>query len=566
MALLEGKRKEWVLDTVDLLRQRKARPDFERISRMLERLHGLTPKETKESLEALVNEKKLFKVHFKGNISYRRYSPGDGDRNSASHEQANHSTSHRIIQAIKTITKQTGDGVTFSELEQWLISKNPETRLVKLRLHTALMREISANTVTKLSDNCYVLTDSLPKGDKAKELKPIVSPKTSKTKVSKQTEAQITKESISENKTNVKEEKTEKNDSDELKRGRPLSKRKKIKKTHGPDFEDTFHLKKGGRDISKTGEMTCDFCTCTAQCNREGKQEPLLTCIDCSAKAHPSCMDYSEELAERALNSPWQCMDCKTCCICEGAENDGLILFCDACDKGFHMTCHTPPVTNKPKGSWICSPCKRRLAIDGTDKSKDGTVGTSSKNQQKKEDVKQEPTSDGSVKDEVPTRRGMKRKFSRHSSSTVMKRQRSTQPEASPQSDKMNGAEHSTDGTVGAPSLPTPGVTPTASPRPSDTFDYEMKMSVLGQGVAITEDNTIYTDASNWNVDDVVSFFDENGFKDQSRVFKDQEIDGPSLLLMKRGDVLTALGLKLGPALKLYRKIVKIQQHSQPVS
>ena len=27
-----------------------------------------------------------------------------------------------------------------------------------------------------------------------------------------------------------------------------------------------------------------------------------------------------------------------------------LILFCDACDKGFHMTCHKPAVTNKPKG------------------------------------------------------------------------------------------------------------------------------------------------------------------------------------------------------------------------
>lgn len=45
-----------------------------------------------------------------------------------------------------------------------------------------------------------------------------------------------------------------------------------------------------------------------------------------------------------------------------------------------------------------------------------------------------------------------------------------------------------------------------------------------------------------------------------------QEIDGPSLLLMKREDVLSALGLKLGPALKLYRKIVRVQQHSQAVS
>jgi hypothetical protein len=43
---------------------------------------------------------------------------------------------------------------------------------------------------------------------------------------------------------------------------------------------------------------------------------------------HPSCMDYSEELAERALNSPWQCMDCKTCCICDGSENDVKTSYC----------------------------------------------------------------------------------------------------------------------------------------------------------------------------------------------------------------------------------------------
>ena len=35
--------------------------------------------------------------------------------------------------------------------------------------------------------------------------------------------------------------------------------------------------------------------------------------------AHPSCMDYSEELAVKARNSPWQCMDCKVCYVCEGS-------------------------------------------------------------------------------------------------------------------------------------------------------------------------------------------------------------------------------------------------------
>ena len=27
-----------------------------------------------------------------------------------------------------------------------------------------------------------------------------------------------------------------------------------------------------------------------------------------------------------------------------------IILFCDACDKGYHMSCHNPVMMHKPKG------------------------------------------------------------------------------------------------------------------------------------------------------------------------------------------------------------------------
>lgn len=44
-----------------------------------------------------------------------------------------------------------------------------------------------------------------------------------------------------------------------------------------------------------------------------------------------------------------------------------------------------------------------------------------------------------------------------------------------------------------------------------------------------------------WTVDDVATFVNFIGFPDQSIIFKDQEIDGISLLLLKRMDVLTGL-------------------------
>ncbi|XP_075471786.1 sterile alpha motif domain-containing protein 13 isoform X2 [Ascaphus truei] len=64
-------------------------------------------------------------------------------------------------------------------------------------------------------------------------------------------------------------------------------------------------------------------------------------------------------------------------------------------------------------------------------------------------------------------------------------------------------------------------------------------------------------DPAHWAVADVVSYFRTAGFEEQASAFQDQEIDGKSLLLMTRNDVLTGLSLKLGPALKMYEYHVK---------
>ncbi|CAN0135431.1 unnamed protein product [Lampetra fluviatilis] len=67
---------------------------------------------------------------------------------------------------------------------------------------------------------------------------------------------------------------------------------------------------------------------------------------------------------------------------------------------------------------------------------------------------------------------------------------------------------------------------------------------------------------ADWSIADVVSYFRTAGFEEEARAFQEQEIDGKSLLLMKRSDVLTGLSIKLGPALKIYEFHVKaLQSH-----
>ncbi|XP_067419898.1 sterile alpha motif domain-containing protein 1 isoform X2 [Emydura macquarii macquarii] len=70
------------------------------------------------------------------------------------------------------------------------------------------------------------------------------------------------------------------------------------------------------------------------------------------------------------------------------------------------------------------------------------------------------------------------------------------------------------------------------------------------------------SDPVEWTVMDVVDYFTEAGFAEQASAFQEQEIDGKSLLLMQRTDVLTGLSIRLGPALKIYEYHIKALQQS----
>ena len=98
---------------------------------------------------------------------------------------------------------------------------------------------------------------------------------------------------------------------------------------------------------------------------------------------HPSCLNYPEDLTDQIYAQPWQCINCKTCFVCNQAGDDvssysdqpgqcrsaipcrvqEQMLFCDSCDLGYHMECHQPPITAKPQGRWECSTCARHTGF-----------------------------------------------------------------------------------------------------------------------------------------------------------------------------------------------------------
>ncbi|XP_015858849.1 histone acetyltransferase KAT6B isoform X2 [Peromyscus maniculatus bairdii] len=103
----------------------------------------------------------------------------------------------------------------------------------------------------------------------------------------------------------------------------------------------------------------CSFCLGTKESNREKKPEELLSCADCGSSGHPSCLKFCPELTANVKALRWQCIECKTCSACrvQGKNADNM-LFCDSCDRGFHMECCDPPLSRMPKGMWICQVCR----------------------------------------------------------------------------------------------------------------------------------------------------------------------------------------------------------------
>lgn len=426
--MADSKYKTAILDAIDQLRQRKARPDLERICHMLQRRHGLNSSIVQTELEKLIDADIVIKVDYKGNTSYR---------NAA----------------------------------KWTKGRNKEAAL-KSEAKTCLLSTKYCTLPYQQQQTTVLLKQRIRAG-------PGRPPRTA---ISSLKQAQS-------------------------KRGRPPSKRKRIKKTHGPDFLETSSL-----PSSDSEDPRCDYCFLSASSNRNGMAEDLLFCKDCNAKAHPSCMEYSTELAERSKMGPWQCIDCKTCILCDDSKDGGSMLFCDSCDKGYHMNCHIPKISEQPKdsknkitdisilGKWVCHQCSSDNKTEDADTDSSG----------------------------------------------VSSEQRNV---------IVRGRIGGVDNTTGLP-------TPCDSPVPGDIAQGDFGSTCVGTACNKTTElqyPDVIPDAKNWTVDDVEKFLTSVGFSEQAVIFKEQEIDGKSLLLMKRSDVLTGLTIKLGPALKIYNHIKRLQ-------
>ncbi|XP_068609746.1 bromodomain adjacent to zinc finger domain protein 2A [Brachionichthys hirsutus] len=82
-----------------------------------------------------------------------------------------------------------------------------------------------------------------------------------------------------------------------------------------------------------------------------------------------------------------------TCQFCRKGDNDDCLLLCDGCDRGCHMYCLRPKITQVPEGDWFCPTCVAQ---------NESSLPRSCK---KRARVKKRRYEDDSSEDEVATRR-----------------------------------------------------------------------------------------------------------------------------------------------------------------
>uniref|UniRef100_G3UCV0 Double PHD fingers 1 n=1 Tax=Loxodonta africana TaxID=9785 RepID=G3UCV0_LOXAF len=119
------------------------------------------------------------------------------------------------------------------------------------------------------------------------------------------------------------------------------------------------HTAKKAPDGTVIPNGYCDFCLGGSK--KTGCPEDLISCADCGRSGHPSCLQFTVNMTAAVRTYRWQCIECKSCSLCGTSENDDQLLFCDDCDRGYHMYCLSPPMAEPPEGSWSCHLCLQHL-------------------------------------------------------------------------------------------------------------------------------------------------------------------------------------------------------------
>ncbi|XP_058811429.1 uncharacterized protein LOC131676374 [Topomyia yanbarensis] len=275
-------------------------------------------------------------------------------------------------------------------------------------------------------------------------------------------------------------------------------------------------------------EPICDMCHKVGQLRRGFK---LIDCSSCAFRAHSKCLRAHPVYSKFPIQLNFRCFQCIECVVCGKSLRGGNLLFCCDCQNAFHQNCHGPSkLDSSPNGPWICNRC--------TCESIDLKQPVRSQEKRPAEVPQQEPVENAD--DEAH------QEFAGFSDNEIRKDSFSL-----------------SDGTINESNSQTKIMTDNEnSQNDSEDEGHVATHNDVGDKKVLDPRLDNFENLQNWSCDDVFQYF-KHYFPEHAHLFKEQEIDGPSLVLMRKSDVLAGFGLKLGPAINLYQRIVMMQNNDR---
>ncbi|TNM90394.1 PHD finger protein 10 [Takifugu rubripes] len=133
----------------------------------------------------------------------------------------------------------------------------------------------------------------------------------------------------------------------------------KFKGKEGSHRHSASHKPATGYKPKVIPSAICGICQKGREANKRGRPEALIHCSQCDNSGHPSCLDMSGELVSVIQTYSWQCMECKTCTVCQQPHHEDEMMFCDKCDRGYHTFC--VGMDSIPTGLWVCQVCDNNV-------------------------------------------------------------------------------------------------------------------------------------------------------------------------------------------------------------
>ncbi|KAK7100440.1 hypothetical protein V1264_023399 [Littorina saxatilis] len=554
--------KRHILNAIEHLRARKARPDLHRICNQLKRRHNCAIHETTRCIDHLMDMGIVIKVEYKGSMSYRDASKWKRGH-VAGHIMNTNALVAKIQGAIDAIIEgrsksdfntpdgrtaapvKTGErGATTEEIEAWFKKQNGENscHLSGDALFEVLTREVETNTLKKSpEDGTYTVGRRVKITPRQKSASPPSQGKSEPDLEEKPLVQIISSTTPSESTNSYIDDKRQRPPSgrkrinkykDEIYELPPIKKSRKqsnlqnqpmdppavkqepkVKKEKVP-FEEEYRLAGMFRLCNEVHQMEIPS-------RHEGQEAEMLVCCGCQMKAHPSCLSYCEELLAKIDRDTWRCVTCKKCAKCDLLLRTPSPMTCNGCDLAYHKSCHKPIMRKKPKEDWLCMRCtgielKTEMtasAMEREETSSSLDCGSEDANSIK-EDVHEEAEENNAKNTSFPPT-----------------------PSASPLWDLDKASAEML------------GIEP-------EQMREDQKVKKVSKF-----DGQHFPDPTNWTVEQVYEFVRnaDGCYAEAADALKREEIDGEALMCLKREEVLSNFSLKVGPALKLHRFLTNMR-------